>query len=83
MQKLEKLHSTLTKQMGKEPTDEEWASAAGVELAVLRRRLALGRAARIKLIQVHTNLQFTMSHILNPLLRSHSHATFATADLSI
>jgi len=59
MKKLEKLHSTLTKQLGKEPTDEEWASAAGVELSVLRRRLALGRAARIKLIQ--RNLRLVLS----------------------
>jgi hypothetical protein len=40
------------KQLARDPTDEEWASAAGVELSILRRRLALGRAARIKLIQV-------------------------------
>lgn len=52
LQKLEKLHTVLMKQLGREPTDEEWASAAGVELSILRRRLALGRAARIKLIQV-------------------------------
>jgi len=52
LQKLEKLLNTLTKQLGRDPTDEEWASAAGVELSILRRRLALGRAARMKLIQV-------------------------------
>lgn len=52
MQKLAKLHQVIVKQLGRDPTDEEWASGAGVELSILRRRLALGRAARTKLIQV-------------------------------
>lgn len=59
MKKLEKLQKTLTKQVGREPTDEEWASAAGVELSTLRRRLALGRSARLKLIQ--RNLRLVLS----------------------
>lgn len=59
MKKLEKLQKILTKQVGREPTDEEWASAAGVELSTLRRRLALGRAARLKLIQ--RNLRLVLS----------------------
>ena len=52
MQKLAKLRKVLMKQLEREPTDDEWASAAGVELSILRRRLALGRAARTMLIQV-------------------------------
>lgn len=45
------------KQLGRYPTDEEWAAAAGVDLLIMRRRLALGRAARTKLIQVIGNTQ--------------------------
>ncbi|KAG0602168.1 hypothetical protein M758_11G164300 [Ceratodon purpureus] len=59
MKKMLKLHKVLMKQLGREPTDDEWASAAGVELSILRRRLALGRAARTKLIQ--RNLRLVLS----------------------
>lgn len=57
--KLARLRKLVMKQLGRDPTDEEWASAAGVELSILRRRLALGRAARIKLIQ--RNLRLVLS----------------------
>lgn len=59
MKKLEKLQKVLMKQLGRYPTDEEWAAAAGVDLLIMRRRLALGRAARTKLIQ--RNLRLVLS----------------------
>lgn len=53
MQKLEKLRTALSNEIGREPSDEELASAAKIDSSTLRRQLLLSRAARTKLIQVN------------------------------
>lgn len=52
LQTFEKVRIVLTEEAGRDPTDEEWAAAAKVDLLTLRRHLLLGNAARNKLIQV-------------------------------
>ncbi|CAM6102440.1 unnamed protein product [Calypogeia fissa] len=46
-------------EMGRDPTDEEWAAAAQMDVHTLRRHLHLGKAARNKLIQ--HNLRLVLS----------------------
>lgn len=53
MQRLEKLRTALNNEIGREPSDEELASAAKIDSPTLRRQLLLSRAARTKLIQVN------------------------------
>eukprot|EP00250_Pteridium_aquilinum_P017528 c23674_g1_i1 orf=131-1912(+) len=53
---LQKVRASLRQQMGKEPSDEEWAYAAKMDVATLARHLALHQAARNKLVKMNLRL---------------------------
>lgn len=48
----------LESELGREPTDAELGAAMNMAVPRLRRHRDVGRAARNKLIKVHTHLQF-------------------------
>lgn len=51
-----KVKDTLKQQIGREPSNEEWAQAARMDLATLTRHLALHQAARSKLVKMNLRL---------------------------
>ncbi|KAL3677508.1 hypothetical protein R1sor_027456 [Riccia sorocarpa] len=59
---LQKTSKSLSEELGREPSDEELAKAAEVDVSTLRRQIALGRAARNKLIQHNLRLVLFQAH---------------------
>ncbi|KAL2636187.1 hypothetical protein R1flu_007666 [Riccia fluitans] len=60
--KLQDTFKSLTHELGREPLDEEWAKAAEMDVPTLKRHIALGRAARNKLIQHNLRLVLFQAH---------------------
>ncbi|KAG6542577.1 hypothetical protein Mapa_016048 [Marchantia paleacea] len=60
--KLEKTFKSLREELGRDPSDEEWAKAAQLDVHTLKRQVFLGRAARNKLIQHNLRLVLFQAH---------------------
>jgi RNA polymerase nonessential primary-like sigma factor len=53
---LQEMKDTLTEQLGHEPTDVEWAEAAGVSLAKLQQVIEQGETAKRKMVEANLRL---------------------------
>nr|BAM45410.1 sigma factor 5 [Marchantia polymorpha] len=60
--KLEKTFKAIGEELGRDPSDEEWAKAAQLDVHTLKRQVLLGRAARNKLIQHNLRLVLFQAH---------------------
>ncbi|WP_013322628.1 RNA polymerase sigma factor RpoD [Gloeothece verrucosa] len=56
---LERLREKLRRNLGRYPSDKEWAQQVGMELPAFQRRLYLGRRAKDKMVQ--SNLRLVVS----------------------
>lgn len=53
---LKRIKASLKQQLGREPTDEEWAQVAKLDVATLTRHTAVHQAARNKLVKLNLRL---------------------------
>eukprot|EP00850_Spirogloea_muscicola_P022464 SM000296S11299 [mRNA] locus=s296:77989:80509:- [translate_table: standard] len=63
--RLQQRRDELAVDLGRNPTEEEWAEACGLSHTELRHKLALGQAARNKLVEHNLRLVLSLAHKYN------------------
>eukprot|EP00850_Spirogloea_muscicola_P019535 SM000193S05159 [mRNA] locus=s193:78441:80971:- [translate_table: standard] len=63
--RLQQRRDELAMDLGRDPTEEEWAEACGLSHTELRHKLVLGQAARNKLVEHNLRLVLSLAHKYN------------------
>ena len=54
--KVEKVRDELAESLDRDPTLEEWAEAAGIDLPDLKRRIGQGKRAKLRMVEANLRL---------------------------